>query len=448
MSLKFISLLFLKQKLNRFLFLFLLIVGIVCTGTSCKKQTYKNGNDLLASQYGINSVLVDTFTLNTYSVMEDRVRCTNNTYTMLGIYNDPVFGKVNSSIYTNLLLENPGTTNFTNSQTIDSIVLSLQYNGYYGSPEHIFTEVYELSELMNVGDTMYQNSTVAHLSENLVDPNFTSITPKPTEKSIVGTDTLSAQMRIRLKSSFAQHLIDGVAQGKYETQDAFKDFIKGLYIKVTNYNPSSGKGAVYYFNMKAVNSGLTIYYKDEDAVAKSFRYLINDKGVYFNHVDVARANTKVEKLLNDQTLGQKEFYAQAYGIRAVVEIPGIKKIPANAIIHSATLDLPFTSYYLDKFYPSASVTIGYYEDNDLSKPKTIKNGYLYNQTTKSFSIDLNNYASKLLVAQDIVRGLINTQTFFIIPDNYVNSAERIIFNGKNTDYKSKPKLTVIYTQNK
>lgn len=436
--------LFLTLKSNSFLiFALTFLFGF----TACKKQVNQNGADFLASQYGINSVLVDTFSILTYSVKEDSVRCTNNSYTMLGIYNDPVFGKLNSSIYTNILLENPGATNFTNSQTIDSVVLSLQFNGYYGDPENIQVEVYELADLMNVGDTMYQFSTVNHLSENLVDPAFTSVLPAPTQKSIVGTDTLSAQLRIRLKSAFGQHLIDGVAQGKYATQDLFKDFCKGLYIKVTDYNPASGKGAVYYFNMKAVNSGLTIYYKDEDAIAKSFRYLINDKGVYFNHVDIDRTNTKVEKLLADTTLGKKEFYAQAYGIRSVVEIPGLKNIPSKAIIHSATLELPFTSYYLDKFYPSASVTIGYYEDNNYHKPKTIKNGNLYNQASKSFIIDLNNYSGNVLVAQNILRGLINTQKFFIIPDNYINSSERIIFNGQNTDYKSKPKLTVIYTLN-
>lgn len=417
------------------------------TLSSCKKQVNKNGADFLASQYGINSILVDTFSLSTYSVKEDSVRCTNNSYTMLGIYNDPVFGKVNSSIYTNLVLENPGTTNFTTSQTIDSLVLSLQFNGYYGDPENIQVEVYELSDLMTVGDTMYQFSTVNHFSENLVDPLFTSITPKPTQKTVVGTDTLSAQLRIRLKSTFAQHLLDGVAQGKYETQDLFKDFIKGLYIKVTDYSPASGKGAVYYFNMKAVNSGLYVYYKDDQSVAKSFRYLINDKGVYFNHVDINRTNTKVDNLLANHALGKKEFYAQAYGIRGVVEIPGLKNIPSNAIIHSAVLELPFSAYYLDKFYPSASVTIGYYENNDFHKPKTIRSGNLYNQASRSYSIDLNNYSDKVLVAQNILRGIINTQKFFIIPDNYVNSSERIIFNGQNTDYKSKPKLTVIYTLN-
>lgn len=426
-------------------FFFLILFALALP--SCKKKDYKNGKDALASGYGINSVKVDTFDLITYSVIEDSIRSSNNSHTLFGLYNDPVFGKVNASIYTNLVLENPGTTNFTNSQTVDSLVFSMQYNGFYGDPETIQVEVYELSELMDVNATMYQMQMVNHLSENLVQSGFETVLPKPTEKSVVGTDTLAAQLRIRLKPNFGKHLIDGVAQGHYETQDAFKNFFKGFYVKVTNYNPASGKGAVYYFNMTAVNSGLTVYYRDEDNVAKRFKYLINKNGIYFNHVDINRTNTKIEKLVNDHSLGQKEFYAQAYGIRAVVEIPGLKNIPQNAIVHSAVLQLPFSAYYFDKAYPSASVTIGYYEDNDISKPIRLKTGNLYDQQLKAYTIDLNNYSTGLLVVQDILRELINTQTFFIIPDNYAVSAERIIFNGKNSDYKVKPKLTVIYTIN-
>lgn len=426
-------------------FFFLIIFALALP--SCKKKDYNTGKETLSSEYGINSVKVDTFDLITYSIIEDSIPSSNNSHTLLGIYNDPVFGKVNASIYTNLVLENPGTTNFTNSQTVDSLVFSMQFNGIYGTPENIQVEVYELSELMDANATMYQMQTVNHLSENLVQSGFETVSPKPNDKSIVGTDTLAAQLRIRLKPSFGQHLIDGVAQGHYDSHEAFKNFFKGLYVKVTDYSPASGKGAVYYFNMTAINSGLTVYYRDEDDVAKAFKYLINKNGIYFNHVDINRTNTKIEKLVNNHSLGSKEFYAQAYGVRAIVEIPGLKNIPQNSIIHSAVLQLPFSSYYFDNAYPSASVKIGYYEDDDFSKPKAFSGAYLYDQQLKAYMIDLNYYPNQFVTVQNILRGIINTQTFFIIPNNYAISSERIIFNGKNSDFKVKPKLTVIYTIN-
>ncbi|MBN9292463.1 MAG: DUF4270 family protein [Flavobacteriia bacterium] len=447
MKIKHISDNFMKRENYIFSASFFFLLFFSAAISSCKKKDFTNGKDLLDSKYGINSVLVDTFDIITYSVEEDSIRCTNNSNVLFGIYNDPTFGKFNSSIYTNLVLQNPGTTNFTNSQTVDSVVFSMQYSGYYGTPENIQVEVYELSDLMAVGDTMYQFSTVHHNTENLVESGFETMLPKPASKTIVGTDTLTAHLRIRLKPTFGQHLIDGANQGYYESQDAFKNFFKGLYVKVTDYNPVSGKGAVYYFSLTSINSGLTVYYRDQDNVAKSFKYLINNKGVFFNHVDIDRSGTKVEQLLANASLGEKEFYAQAYGIRAVVEIPGLKNIPSNAIIHSAELQLPFTSYYLDKIYASAAVTIGYYNNNDYNKPVTIKSGNLYNESLKAYIIDINDYANGKIVAQNIINGTINTQKFYIIPNNYSISSERIIFNGKNTTYKLKPKLTVIYTLN-
>lgn len=428
-------------------FAILLAIVFLMINTGCKKQDFANGKDSLNSIYGVNSKLVDTFNLITYSVLEDSIRVKNNSHVLFGSYNDPIFGKVKSDIYTNILLDNPGVINFTANPIVDSVVLSLQYNGYYGTPQDINVEVYQLTDLMDINDTLYQFSSFNHDNTNLVESGHGLINANPVNKTVVGTDTLDPQMRIRLDVSLGNYLIAGASQGVYDTQDAFKNYFKGLYIKTTDVNLPKGKGAMYYFSMTAKNSGLTIYYRDADNVAKSFQYIINNKGVYFNHVDIDRTGTKVQQLLSDSTLGQREFYAQAYGIRSVVEIPGLKELPKGAIIHSAQLVLPFTSYYLDKFYPSATVTIGYYDKNNYKKPVVIKRGNLYNQALKAYVIDLNDFSNKIIVAQEIIDQNIDTRKFYIIPDNYANSAERIIFNGKNTLYKGKPKLTVIYTLN-
>jgi len=102
---------------------------------------------------------------------------------------------------------------------------------------------------------------------------------------------------------------------------------------------------------------------------------------------------------------------------------------------------------LDKLYPSPSVTFGYFNNDDIHKPVTIRGGNLYNEASHSYSIDLNNFTKNLIIPQQIIMGKINTSKFFIIPDDYAKSAERVLFNGSNSTYKLKPKLTVIYTIN-
>lgn len=434
------------SKISASFLLIVLLVGITFT-TSCKKKEFNNGSNNINGDYDVNSALQEEYDLTTYTIQEDSIRCKNASHVLFGSYTDPVFGKMNSSIYTNFLLENPGPTNFTSSQTIDSVVLSLQFNGYYGNPENLNISIYEVTESLTEKDTLYQFDSFAHGTTDLVKSGSNLIKMKPNSKVIVDGDTLSAQMRVRLKNEFGQHLIDGVQQGAYETQEDFGEYFKGLHIVTSDVFPS-GKGAIYYFNMTSANSKITIYYKDDENNAKVFKYIINNTdGAFFNHVEKDFSGTKVEQLLADSTLGTKEYYAQAYGLRSILKIPYFKEIPENAMVHKAELILPYTSYYLDKLYPSATVSIGYYEDNNLNKPITISRGNVYNEALKAFVFDLNDYTNNIIVSQNIIDGLINTETFFIIPDNYANSSERIIFNGKNSNYKVKPRLKLIYTLN-
>lgn len=433
-----------KNSASFFSILFL-TVGIIFL-SSCKKKEYNNGSNSINGAYDVNSALQEEYDLTTYTIKEDSIRCKNPSHTLFGSYLDPTFGLFKSSIYSNFILENPGPTNFTSSQTIDSVVLSLQFNGYYGTPGKLNISVHELTDAIPTEDTIYQFQTVSHSTEDLVEGS-NLIKLAPNTKAVVGSDTLSAQLRIKLKNSFGQHLIDGVEQGHYETQAAFKEFFKGLHIVTDDILPF-GEGAIYYFNMTAVNSCITIYYKDDENNKKSFKYIVNKKdAIFFNHVEKDFTNTKIEALLADSTKGLNEFYMQAYGLRSILKIPQFKNIPENAIIHQAQVILPYTSYYQDPLYPSGSVSIGYYDNDDFSKPITISKGNVYNPSLKAFVFDLNDYTNNIIVPQNIIDDILHTETFFIIPDNYANSSERTIFNGKNSAYKVKPKLKLIYTLN-
>ncbi|NBP75861.1 MAG: hypothetical protein EBU61_07510, partial [Crocinitomicaceae bacterium] len=63
----------------------------------------------------------------------------------------------------------------------------------------------------------------------------------------------------------------------------------------------------------------------------------------------------------------------------------------------------------------------------------------FEEYSKHFRIDLRDYIQAVLNRSIDNTGLIISPRFFI------NSAERIIFNGKNTSNKKKPQLIVTYT---
>jgi hypothetical protein len=63
----------------------------------------------------------------------------------------------------------------------------------------------------------------------------------------------------------------------------------------------------------------------------------------------------------------------------------------------------------------------------------------YNDLKKMFSVDIRDYA------QSIVAGDLENTGLVISPRFFINSAERIVFNGLNTTNKVKPKLILTYT---
>jgi hypothetical protein len=406
---------------------------------SCKKKETMVGKDAFDANGLLNSNAVDTFQLKTYTIEEDSVVTKNQLHALLGAYNDPKFGTVDASFYTQISLDNPGSTSFGVNPIVDSIVLSLQYTGYYGENKAQTFEVFELADDLSAsGDTVYYSFSTKNIKPtNLVFPGKETITPAPSVKSVVGTDTLAAQLRIPLKNSLATYLMDGVALGKYASQDLFHDYFKGIYVKVSDPNPPSGQGAVYYFSLSAINSKLTIYYKN-DLIAKTFSFLMNGTSVDFNHVNFNRTGKPIDNLINNPALGTSEYYAQAFTSRAVIEMPGISDIPKNSIIQKAQLIIPITHYTNNLLYPSVQLNFGtrITADNDTIYSR---GNVIYDDNQKAYIIDVRQHV------QQVVSQIIANRGIFLRPTYFNSTVERIIFNGTESVNKKKPKLVVTYT---
>lgn len=406
---------------------------------SCKKKESTLGNDILDPNSLLNSTQVDTFQLTTFTIAEDSLISDNPAYAVLGSYNDPKFGKVNASFYTQVVLSglNPNFGDLS-SITVDSLVLGLEYVDYYGELSPQTVEVYQLTEKLHIDSTYYSFQHKAHSSTNLVVPGFETFTPKPNGETIIGEDTVDAQLRIRLNNALASQLINESASGgtNYSSTDNFKDYFKGLYVKVNNPIQSSGKGGVFYFNLNAPLSKMTIYYT-QDGENKTFDFLINSECADFNHVDIDNTGKPVQNVINDTVSGQTEFYAQAFKSRAVVAIPGLKNLPKKAVIHKAELILPIQYQTGTKYLPSDELSVSVRINNLLSGIGVF--GF-YDNFTKSYTVDCRNYV------QALVSGDITTTELYLSPRFFITSAERVIFNGPNTINKKKPQIVVTYTE--
>ena len=410
-------------------------------GTSCKKKENALGLNGLDQNEMLQSFGIDTFSLITFTIEDDSVITKDAPNVLLGVYNDPKFGVMNASFYTQLRLSgiNP---NFgeVSSIIVDSMVLGLEYTGSYGDFSPLTLEVFELSEQISRDSMYYAFSTLSYGSQNLIEPGHEVITPKPYGKTIIGADTVDAQMRIHLRKTLAETLIAEAAGGTaFASNDAFLEYFKGIMVRTSNPDPASGMGGVYYFNLNDPLSKMTIYYT-QDGSQKKYDFVINTNCVDFNHVEIDNSGKPVATVISDTISGMTQFYAQAFKSRAVVQIPGISSIPKKSIIHKAELYLPVQYQTGTKYAPGFDVSV-------VTRPKNDPNGLIsigvlgtYSEYGKYYKIDLRSYL------QTVVSGLAPNNELIFSPRFFITSADRIIFNGPNTSNKVKPKLVITYTE--
>ncbi|MDP4595766.1 MAG: DUF4270 domain-containing protein [Crocinitomicaceae bacterium] len=417
---------------------------LLLVATACNKQDSGLGKDIIDPNALLNGTTTDTFELITYSIVEDSTETKNASNVLLGSYVDPKFGKVEASVYTELRL--PGLNpDFGDASliVIDSFVLALEYVGYYGDLSAQTFEVYELTDSLQNAATVkyYQFSTLNTGSTNWVAAGQGTITPDPINDAVVAGAEVDPQLRIQLDTNRAWDFINesNTNPATFATNAAFQDYFKGLKIAVNNPNQNAGQGAILYLDINNnPASKMTIYFTVA-GVKKTYDFTINSNCADFTHIDHEQANTPVAALLADSTIGQKAFYAQANKVRAMVKIPGLDHLPDNIVIHRADLSLPVQFQTGYRYKPGSRITAA----SKLSATDVFYTSLgiagLYSDTKKQYDLDIRAYL------QSLVNGKLENTGIVVSPLFFRNSAERIVFNGVETNNKKKPKLVVTYT---
>jgi hypothetical protein len=413
---------------------------------SCKKKASKFGTEALDVNDLIAAGGVDTFQLKTYSVLADSIPTDNQIFGTIGAYHDPKLGIVNTSLYTRFSISGkislPSGSVLSN---IDSVVLSLNYGGYYGTLDPQTFEVYQLADIMYSDSTYYRTTTMATTGANLVDPASATQTPNTTDTiSIVGETGLKAQLRLKLDPSIGTQFINDIIAGNsaFENSSNFlsSNYFKGLKINVANPNPSVGKGAVLYFNLGNAQTKMTIYFKiATETAAREVSFYVNNSCANYNHVDIDHTGYHIADVLANPINGQTQFYSQSFNSRAVVEFPSVNNLKSNSLVNNALLYLPIAYQNGSYYYPSINIEVGYKtDDGDIIAFRTAS----YDNNQKAFVVDLRDYT------QDIVSGKAENRGVYIKQSTsyFTCTAERLIFNGPATSYKTKPKLVIKYTE--
>lgn len=410
----------------------------------CKKTSSKFGTEALDINDLLASGGVDTFQLKTYSVLEDSFTTDNQIFGIVGALHDPKLGIVNASLYAQFTIEGQTQLNGLTLNTIDSVVLSMNYGGYYGKLGSQTFEVYQLTDTLGLTTDYYRNSTKS-TGPNIVDPTSATQTPNLDKKFALGSgDSVRPQLRLRLDNALGIQFINDIIAGNaaFQSSDQFlsSNYFKGLKINVANATPASGQGAVLYFNMQNSQTKMSIYFKVVgDTNQREISLKNTTKCADFNHADIDHSGYHIADVLTNPLNGQTQFYTQSLDSRAVIEFPSVSKLKSNSLINNALLYIPVSYQNGNYYYPSVTLEVGYKTDS--GKIVTFRTAS-YDNNQKAFVIDLRDYIQDIVSGKAANRGLYLNQSSL-----YFNcTAERIVFNGPASSYKTKPKLVIKYTE--
>jgi hypothetical protein len=291
---------------------------------SCKKDD-ELGVDLVSlpgDMFGLS--YTDTASVIAWSTKEDSLQTSGVYLQLLGSYFDPVFGKTSSSIYTQARLST-NDVNFGTNPVGDSLVLSMQFNGYYGdSLASLRVKVYELDPtcVFSKDSTYY-----SHQSLPTADLLFDAVVRlNPIDSVTFGGKKVSPMLMLNLGGPLMQKFINASGTSDLADNSAFLKFFKGLYITVEEV-AAENEGIIGYFNLKADLSRLTLYYHNASDTL-TYPFYINDdcaKFCHFDHHGYLEAETGLN--YQDSNGVNPRLYVQAMsGVKVRIKMPHISDL--------------------------------------------------------------------------------------------------------------------------
>ncbi len=309
------------RKSVRILFVFMAILALT---ESCRKQNFI-GEDLLPEEDLLNSERIDTFTITTFTDIDDSVVTSQNVFYTLGSINSDIYGKSTAGIYAQLLMPT-NNLNFGADSTLDSIVLTLDYAGYYGDEdaEHSVS-VFRMIERMESG-RLYYSDTRFHVLPVPIGKKTDFVPNLGDSVTLAYGGPLEPHLRIKLFDSFGQSIINQDST-VLDNDTTFLEFLKGIYIETDTFTSGYSNGMMY-FDMASTLSGVTLYY--HNAEADSLKVTFPFTGVKSNRFTHSYPETSIvhDPITSPNTIdGEPLTYVQGLGgLRTIVKIPSLENL--------------------------------------------------------------------------------------------------------------------------
>ncbi len=296
--------------------------------SSCKEPLIKDSSLVSGQDDLLNLSTLDTFTIYSKTIAETPYKTSGTNYGVLGVMDDPIFGKTTCGFYAQYRLFKTAVDKGANL-VIDSVVLSLVLDGKYGSnnkPVNIIA--YEMIEGMsslrdyNTNESFFVNGTPLGVAYNVV-PNLND------SVKVVGVNN-APQIRIRLNNSLGSRILGADSATLSNNDPNFIDFFKGIYVTASG----TGNG-VSYCNL--LSSKFTIFYHNDAKDSLQLDVGISNRSARsnsFTHATTSIAQRAANSLLTTDSI----IYAQSgAGSRVKLTIPFLSNISPKIIINKAEI---------------------------------------------------------------------------------------------------------------
>ena len=443
---------FLRNWENPFYLFFCLFTLGLATLNSCNKNN-TFGLEINPESQLISVFQLDTFDIHTFTVLSDSIRTDElNGPSPLGNYVDPIFGNVNSSIYTQIRLEQsydfrPDHGDL-DSIVVDSVILYLTLNGFYGDINPQTIRVEQLNEEIFKDSSYYSNTSISSNTTDLSlgltvksDPMLPGFfAGEPVNKSVLNIP-LDPQL-------FAQPIINESGNTTLNGNDEDGEFLSWFFgLKISASTATNG--GLYYIDMTDSYTRIRLFYRDTtgnetEHDTLDFDFNINSNCAFFHHVEHDYNNTIIEDaLINNEN---NQFFVQSLaGVNGRMFIPGFDSLRTqNIMVNRAEVILPFEDYAYDEFLAPVSLFLSRKKDTTDEFLPDLFEGNLgggYNNTSKNYSFNITRHVNELIADSTLVN-----DTIKILPSGNGVSANRVILNGMNSIKKNKAKAVITYTK--
>lgn len=426
----------------------------------CEEDINKTGHDLLlpGDLISAHKQSIDKATMQAFTVRDEKLRTNKPEYTLLGTFNDPVFGKTTSEFAAQFRVSE--ITNFSNI-IFDKLELKLLYIESYGdtiTPQNL--KVYELQSDLNAEDTTryYQDIDLKSLAKTEVLGQTTHKAKKlklyynpkttnPASTKETPKDTVIHEIVFPLSASLAQKLMavdlskDPNNPNPQNPNDKFIKQFKGLYIEADNMVNQGG--GLMRVRTSAPGTHLRLYYhKPNDTTQYIVEYRMTSSAARVNRFVHDYSTTTFAANLDQMTQQDTLIYLQTTGgLSSKIKIPGLSawKDSTDVAVNKAELIFKVEPAYLDTVkYPAPPKLILSLMDesgkifntnqqlifpSDLSSFSESYYGGVYNKKDGTYRFNLAKHM------QEIIKGETKNNGFYLTTNNKNAVYDRVVLKG-------------------